>query len=202
MVNPSPGRQSAMTEPDQRLRQAPDRQRRRALGALALALPGTGIGFSQAPDPLPPRPRSLAPLLARTLSHHEPLVALFTRPDCPWCEALRREQLGHLAREAGARGVQVAEFEVTDTRGFEPAAPGSPGGAEAGRDAPAAWPKARSPADLAARLRVVITPTVVFLGRSGELADRLVGYPSRDFYAAYLDERIDRARSALKADRP
>ena len=44
------------------------------------------------------------------------------------------------------------------------------------------------------RYRVSMVPTVLFLGPQGnELAERLVGY-SRDFYSAYLSERIAQAR--------
>ena len=40
-------------------------------------------------------------------------------------------------------------------------------------------------------------PTVLFLGPGGqEVADRLVG-GSPDFYSAYLDGRLERARQAL-----
>ena len=41
---------------------------------------------------------------------------------------------------------------------------------------------------------VVVTPTVLFLGSSGEeLSERLVGYQSRDFYWQYLLEGIEQA---------
>jgi len=44
------------------------------------------------------------------------------------------------------------------------------------------------------RYRISMVPTVLFLGPQGnELAERLVGY-SRDFYSAYLSERIAQAR--------
>jgi thiol:disulfide interchange protein len=57
-----------------------------------------------------------------------------------------------------------------------------------------------SPQDLAARYRVQLTPTVLFLGPNGqELAERLVGISSRDFYGAYVDRDIDTARSKLRA---
>ncbi|NBO12517.1 MAG: hypothetical protein EBZ03_03625 [Betaproteobacteria bacterium] len=42
--------------------------------------------------------------------------------------------------------------------------------------------------------RITMVPTVLFLGVQGELAERLVGYASRDFYGAYLSERIANAR--------
>jgi thioredoxin-related protein len=183
----------------------------RSIGGLTVGLVlGQGPGLRPAhaaTEPLPARPRSLAPLLARATSRAEPVVALFTRPGCPWCEALRREQIGPLAREAGARGLQVVEFDVTDSRAFEPPASGTTASASAsgasasGASASGAWATARSPADLAARLKVGVTPTVIFLGGAGEIADRLVGYPSRDFYAAYLEERIERASATLSAGR-
>jgi len=45
--------------------------------------------------------------------------------------------------------------------------------------------------------QVKAAPTVLFLGPGGqEVADRLVG-GSPDFYSAYLDGRLERARQAL-----
>ena len=217
-----------MVEPTQSRPDSPGR--RRAVGRLMRSIGGLTVGLvlgqgsglrpaHAATEPLPGRPRSLAPLLARATSRAEPVVALFTRPGCPWCEALRREQIGPLAREAGARGLQVVEFDVTDGRAFEPPASGTTASASAsgasasasGASASASgasasgasgpWASARSPADLAARLKGGVTPTVIFLGGAGEIADRLVGYPSRDFYAAYLEESIERASAALRAGR-
>lgn len=201
-----------MVEPTQSRPDSPGR--RRAVGRLMRSIGGLTVGLvlgqgsglrpaHAATEPLPARPRSLAPLLARATSRAEPVVALFTRPGCPWCEALRREQIGPLAREAGARGLQVVEFDVTDGRAFEPPASGTTASASGapGSGASGAWATARSPADLAARLKVGVTPTVIFLGGAGEIADRLVGYPSRDFYAAYLEEKIERASAILSAGR-
>ncbi|MEY3707473.1 MAG: hypothetical protein RL585_2030, partial [Pseudomonadota bacterium] len=42
-----------------------------------------------------------------------------------------------------------------------------------------------------------MVPTVLFLGPQGEIAERLIGYGSRDFYGAYLNERIASARKKL-----
>jgi thioredoxin-related protein len=47
------------------------------------------------------------------------------------------------------------------------------------------------------RYRIAMVPTVLFLGPQGnEVAERLIGY-SRDFYAAYLSDRIAQARKSL-----
>jgi thioredoxin-related protein len=47
------------------------------------------------------------------------------------------------------------------------------------------------------RYRITMVPTVLFLGPQGEIAERLIGYGSRDFYGAYLNERIASARKKL-----
>jgi len=105
------------------------------------------------------------------------VVALFSLPGCPYCEVVRRNYLRHL--EAAAPGVRVAEYGIGDERPFE---------RQGSRDAP------QNPAALAKSLGVRVAPTVAFLGDDNrELAERLVGYSSADFYGAYLDGRIARA---------
>ncbi len=47
------------------------------------------------------------------------------------------------------------------------------------------------------RYRIKMVPTVLFLGPQGEIAERLIGYGSRDFYGAYLNERIANAKKKL-----
>ncbi|HPW31218.1 MAG TPA: hypothetical protein PLL01_17685, partial [Rhodoferax sp.] len=48
--------------------------------------------------------------------------------------------------------------------------------------------------------RVTIAPTVLFFGPRGkEIAPRMEGGYIADFYGAYLDQRIEQARSAIKA---
>jgi hypothetical protein len=48
---------------------------------------------------------------------------------------------------------------------------------------------------------VRVAPTVSFLSARGEVAPPLVGYSSPDFYGAYLDDRIEQARAALRSSR-
>lgn len=135
-----------------------------------------------------PRPGSLGALRDLAERERRPIVALFSLAGCGHCEAIRREQLLHLARDSDARGVLVVEFDIADDRPF--AAPGGAG---------AEWSGAPSPAALARRLGVRVAPTLAFLGPRGELAPQLVGYGSPDFFGAYLDERIEQARAAGKA---
>lgn len=122
------------------------------------------------------------PLLAGA-QRGEVTVVLFSVQGCAFCEAVRREQLQPLAR-AGIPGYRSVDLDLADARPFRDAR-GHPA-----RDA--------SPQALARRLDVRLAPTVVFLGPDGtELAERLVGYGSRDFYGAYLESRIAQSRERL-----
>ena len=53
--------------------------------------------------------------------------------------------------------------------------------------------------DLAMRYRAPLTPTLVFLSPQGrEIAPRLIGVGTVDFYGGDLDDRIDRALTKLR----
>lgn len=129
------------------------------------------------------QPREVGPLRDRIRTERRVLVALFSRPDCAFCAALRRDQLVHLVRESDTLGIIVAEFDLTMKTRFG--------------DADASSPFGDSPAEFARRLNVRATPTVVFMGDNGEVAERLVGYGSPDFYGAYLDDRIETAKRSF-----
>lgn len=170
--------------------------------ALALFLAGAGgpvhaasadAGGGDAASRIPghhdalPRPGSWSALLAESRASGRPVVALFSTRGCAWCDLLRRDHLRHLARDAKAAGVIVVEFDMFDRRPF--------GGAAA---AGSAYLESGSPAELARTLGIRVAPTVVFLGPEGEIAERLIGYQSADFYGAYLSDRIADASAALK----
>jgi len=115
------------------------------------------------------------------------------------CLLVRRDHLRHLAREQARRGVFVVELELNDRRPFSDAS------TDEGRSTtrgPGAWRSAAaavSPAALADALGIRLTPTVAFIGPRGELAERLIGYQSADFYGAYLDERVGASIAALRS---
>jgi len=156
----------------------PSSSRRLAVSACALAL--------LAPFASVVAPRALAagaPALDGTRSprallvHGDALVivALFSLPGCPWCEVVRRNYLRHL--EGAVPGVRVAEYGIGDERPFERTGTGD--------DTP------QNASALAKSLGIRVSPTVAFLDdENRELAERLVGYDSPDFYGAYLDARI------------
>lgn len=145
----------------------------------ARASPSPASPAPRPPDPrlALPRPQSWTALLAESRAGTRPIVLMFSTPGCPWCERLRRDHLRHLARDQHRLGVIVAELDLLDR---EPLADG------------------RTPAAIAGALGVRVAPTVLFLGPDGELAERLVGYQSADFYGAYLDERIAEAAAKLR----
>lgn len=132
------------------------------------------------------RPASHEAVLREAARERTVVVALFSLPGCPFCEAIRRDQLRHLAREQAAQRVRVVEYDLTDRRPFAGPA--------------ARTPAPDSPAALAASLDVRLAPTVAFIGPDGkEIAERLVGYSSPDFYGAYLEQRIAQAHERLGA---
>jgi thioredoxin-related protein len=141
-----------------------------------------------------------APVLSLDLQAREswrnqrPIVLMFSLPGCRWCDALRREHLNGLAAHQETLQIRFLELDMSERRPFlkdgEPEPSGSAGGT--------AWWQLASPADCARALGVRMAPTVLFMGPDGEVAERLVGYGSPDFYGAYLEQRMTQARNRLK----
>ena len=187
------------------------RATRRSLVASAVAAPLTLLLASKrasAQQASLPQPRSLDALLEQVAGDGRPIVAMFSLQGCAWCEAVRREQLAGLAREQASRGIRVVEFDMRDERAFDAAparrarAQAPAASAQSAAAAATTIAGAGSPATLARLMGIRTAPTLVFLGPTGEeVAPRLVGYGSPDFYSAYLEERIDRAKAALARER-
>ncbi len=156
------------------------------VGSLACAALATPLAAVAQVSPLE-RPPSLDPLLERAARLGQPIVVLFSAAGCAWCNRLRNEHMRGLAGEAPARSIQVVEFDLKDDQAFVHAA----------RPARGSLAGVPSPLALAAQLNVRFAPTVVFLGPDGEIAERIVGYGSPDFYSAYLDDRIRQARARI-----
>jgi thioredoxin-related protein len=116
---------------------------------------------------------------------------MVSRPACPYCEAIRREQLFPMLRDKPFTRVAIVEFDFTVTSRFESAV--NPG--------PSRIVAPESPRALAKQLGIRLAPTLLFLGWANnefqELAERLVGYGGRDFFYAYLEERISLAQKMI-----
>lgn len=121
-----------------------------------------------------PAPGSLASSLAAALYAHQPLLVLASTEGCPFCKLVRDNYLAPLQRD---ERLPVVQLDLGSRAGLLDFA------AQAGtHDA------------LLRRWHVDVAPTVLFFGPGGqEIAPRLVG-ASRDFYGAYLEQRLETAR--------
>lgn len=169
--------------------------------ARAGTVPGTPRGpetgtypaeSGQAAHPTAGSAGELRQMAAESFAAGRPLVVMFSLRGCPWCDALRREHFTGLIAAQQRLGILAVEIDMTDPHAFA-----SPQQART----PASL-RADSPRELSRHYRVRLAPTVLFLGPDGEVAERLVGYGSPDFFGAYLDQRIAQARSALRASPP
>jgi len=112
-----------------------------------------------------------------------PLLLEFAADDCEYCALLEEEILNPtlLDRDYDRRvlmrklvldrGIRIHDFS------------GKP------VDAPS----------LASHYKVFVTPTILFVDSKGrELAERMVGVTTLDFYGGYLDQALDAARQRLR----
>lgn len=112
-----------------------------------------------------------------------PLLIMFSRQGCPYCDLVREEFLKPILR-SGDYTERVIILEIhTDSyaqlRDFD--------GQMITADA------------LAQRYRASFAPTVVFLDYQGkELVERLIGITTRDFYGGFLDEAIAQSLQRLR----
>ena len=155
---------------------------------LARAQQGTGV---DAPVRARPRPRTHSLPAATDLAadgadgraRRVPILLLFDRDDCPYCERALREHLVPMSAEVPWRDDalfrQVEVNRDTPVVGFD----GVPTTHRA----------------LAARYGAKLTPTVVVVGASGEpLAEPVVGLLTADFYGAYLEQALKKGLEALR----
>ncbi len=127
--------------------------------------------------------------LAGYLSHDDRAIALvmLSLPNCPVCKVVRRQQLLPLTRDEGYRDIGIFEIMMTNDSTALPLA----GKLNPGR-------VRMTPKSFARLLGIRVSPSLVLLSRHYMLADPLIGYPSPDYYWAYLSERIEAARKAIR----
>lgn len=105
------------------------------------------------------------------------VAAMLTSAQCPFCIAIKKEQLGPRMLSKEQPELVVVEFDVDDTRKIQLP--------DNSRVTAREWGQ---------RYNMKLTPTVVMLDPKGRpIGSPLVGYASRDFYATYLEEHIQAA---------
>jgi len=111
-----------------------------------------------------------------------PLLLEFAAESCDYCILLEREILAPtLLDKSYDQRVVMRKLMIDDgstLRGFDD--------------------QSTNASDIAGRYKVWVTPTVLFVDRRGEeIAERLVGFSSMDFYGGYLDAALDQSRQRL-----
>ncbi len=112
-----------------------------------------------------------------------PMLVMFSMDNCPYCNIVEDEFLrpmlisGDYEDKVLIRMIKVDSYDtLTDFNGESIEAD-----------------------DIANRYSAFLTPTVVFVdSRGNELAERLVGLTTVDFYGGDLDDRIDLALSHIR----
>ena len=113
-----------------------------------------------------------------------PIMLVFTRPECPFCNRAKKEHLQALrvSQNFGAKIIMreiVAADEKTALRDFDG--------------------HTTTHGEFARRYDVRSVPTVLVVDPQGKaLADPIIGLTSTDFYDLYLEQAIDAGRLALR----
>ena len=153
--------------------------RRKLLTTVGMALVAAGSSPVWAAGAVLPAPSSLAEELEKALANGNPLVVMVSLEGCPFCRVARDSYLEPMRRQDGMPVFQIDMRKANMVRDFT--------GANLTHD------------QLVQAWRVTIAPTVLFFGPRGkEIAPRMEGGYIADFYGAYLDQRVEQARSAIK----
>jgi thioredoxin-related protein len=113
-----------------------------------------------------------------------PLIVLFSRHDCTYCETIRRNYLKPLVSDSRQRNRivvrqidQDSDAALTDFRGEK-----------------------TTHARFASSEKIKLVPVVAFYGEGGKrLAEPIIGTRLPDFYQSYLDAAIEKSALALRS---
>lgn len=122
-------------------------------------------------------PTELIAALSRARQEALVVAGIFTSEHCPFCVALKKEQLTPRMRSAAKPELLVIEFDSDRNQLFS-----TPGGS---RQTASDWVKKRG---------MKVMPTLFMLDQRAEIIGKpIVGYALRDFYGAYLEDQIKAA---------
>lgn len=154
--------------------------RRSALKHLLLTLSFQQVAV-RAQD-VPPRlahARSMRTASQEARRRGQPLVVMVTLRGCAWCDFVRNSHLLPLMREQGIHAVEIdLGGDQVPLQDFDD--------------------RSTTHKAFALKLAIQRAPTLLFFDTAGiEVAPRLVGVSSQDFYGAYLEQRLDTARKLI-----
>lgn len=136
-------------------------------------------GAAWASPAILPLAESLQDELALALKKGQPLVVMVSLEGCPFCVVARNSYLAPLRAEGRLDIVQVDMRTGRPLKDFQG--------------------QALTHEEMTRRWAIKLAPTVLFFGKGGqEVAERLVGGMLPDFYGAYLDQRLEAARKAVR----
>ena len=148
-------------------------------GLLALSsLSGLAAGTD-----LPPA-RDLRAEAERAAQAGGPLIVVYSRKDCKYCETVKRDYLKPLAADPRFRDRVVIRQVNQDSDAALVDFHGA----------------ATTHAQLARAEKIRLVPVVAFYGPQGKrLAEPIIGARLPDFYPSYLEESVEKSSQALKA---
>lgn len=167
------------------MREVPCKYRYLKILGLALAtLAGVAPVLAAAPEVTPSRDLSADARLAEQRAL--PILLTFSSSSCGYCEQLEREILKPMLISGDYEDkVLIRKVMIDGHRTLIDFDGGAVDGAE-----------------LAQRYDINMVPTVVLVdGQGRELAERMVGVSTLEFYAGYLDQNIDLALQRLRGGR-
>ena len=119
---------------------------------------------------------------ASATGNGQPLVILYSRRDCRYCETVRKDYLQPLQASAAHRGIVVRQINQDSERPL--------------RDFRG---QATTHAGIAAGEKIKLVPVVAFYGPDGQqLAPPIVGARIADYYQSYLDDALEKSAQALR----
>lgn len=150
------------------------------LGGLILAwLAAPSLGATDLPAAVDLRAEA-----AQAARSGGPLIVIYSRQDCKYCEAVKRDYLKPLGANPRFRDLVVIRQINQD--GETQALTDFKGGAS-------------THARIATAEKVKLVPVVAFYGPDGrQLATPIVGARLPDFYQSYLEDAVEQSTRALK----
>lgn len=151
--------------------------------AVIVSLCASVLAFAAPEHGRLPATRDLSALADQARERRLPILVMFSQRGCPYCTVVEEDFLEPMLRSGDYRDKIIMRRVMVDS--FTPIRDFDGEEVDAG--------------EFARRYQGYLTPTVVFLDAGGrELAPRVVGITTPDFYGGRLDEGIELSLSRLR----